>query len=210
MKRAFWIKLIYGTADVILAFLFGVFTFRFSGLVTSFSGFSHPQLIGTFIYSGALALTHVILFIIFRIYNILSQNFSIIDAVKVSLISFLASIIGLLAILIVPDKYLLFGVSELFSWAVSSIMLMALLSGERIIFRLYRMYMKRHASPKTIRTLVIGAGSAGKVVVDDARYNIDNKHDVVVILDDSPNKIGGLFLNIPVKGPINRINEVIE
>ena len=210
MKRALWIKIIYGTADVILAFLFGLFTFRFSGLVTSFSSFTNAQLIGAFIYSGALALTHVILFIIFKIYDILSQNFSIIDAVKVSIISFLASAIGLLAILIIPNQYLLFGLTELISWAVSSIMLMALLSGERIFFRLYRMYIKRHSTPKTIRTLVIGAGAAGKIVVDDARYNVDNKHHVVVMVDDSPNKIGGLFMNIPVKGPINNINKIID
>ena len=210
MKRALWIKIIYGTADIILAFLFGLFTFRFSGIVTSFSSFTNAQLIGVFIYSGALALTHVLLFIIFKIYDILSQNFSIVDAVKVSIISFLASAIGLLAILIVPNQYLLFGLTELISWAVSSIMLMALLSGERIFFRLYRMYIKRHSTPKTIRTLVIGAGAAGKIVVDDARYNVDNKHHVVVMVDDSPNKIGGLFMNIPVKGPISNITKIIE
>ena len=157
MKRALWIKIIYGTADIILAFLFGLFTFRFSGIVTSFSSFTNAQLIGVFIYSGALALTHVVLFIIFRIYDILSQNFSIVDTVKVSMISFLASVIGLLTILIVPNDYLLFGVSELFSWAVSSVMLMALLSTERISLRIYRMYFKRHSTTKTIRTLVIGA-----------------------------------------------------
>ncbi len=210
MKRALWIKIIYGTADIILTFLFGLFTFRFSGIVTSFSSFTNAQLIGVFIYSGALALTHVLFFIIFKIYDILSQNFSIVDALKVSIISFLASTIGLLAILIVPNKYLLFGLTELISWGVSSVMLMALLSGERIFFRLYRMYIKRHSTPKTIRTLVIGAGAAGKIVVDDARYNVDNKHDVVVMVDDSPNKIGGLFMNIPVKGPINNINKIID
>ena len=210
MKRALWIKIIYGTADIILAFLFGLFTFRFSGIVTSFSNFTNAQLTGVFVYSGARALTHVILFIIFKIYDILSQNFSIVDAVKVSMISFLASVIGLFTILIVPNDYLLFGVSELFSWAVSSVMLMALLSTERISLRIYRMYFKRHSTPKTIRTLVIGAGAAGKIVVDDARYNVENKHNVVVMVDDSPNKIGGTFSNIPVKGPINKINEIIE
>ena len=210
MKRALWIKIIYGTADIILAFLFGLFTFRFSGIVTSFSNFTNAQLTGVFIYSGALALTHVILFIIFRIYDILSQNFSIVDAVKVSIISFLASVFGLLTILIVPNDYLLFGVPELISWAVSSVMLMALLSIERISLRIYRMYFKRHSTPKTIRTLVIGAGAAGKIVVDDARYNVENKHNVVVMVDDSANKIGGTFSNIPVKGPINKINEIIE
>jgi FlaA1/EpsC-like NDP-sugar epimerase len=57
---------------------------------------------------------------------------------------------------------------------------------------------------------VIGAGSVGKVVIDECRYNKDNKHHVVVMVDDDKNKIGGMFSNIPVKGPISEINKVID
>ena len=210
MKRSFWIKVIYGICDAILAFAFGIFTFRFSGMVTSFSMFTKAQLKGVLIYSAGLTLTHIVLFIIFRIYNILSQNFSIIDAVKVAFFSFIASIIGLLVILIVPNEYLLFGWTTLISWGVSTVMLMALLAGVRILFRLFRMYNRKRHSPKIIRTLVVGAGAAAKIVVDDARYNVENKHNVVVLVDDSPNKIGGFFANIPVKGPISNVNKIIE
>ena len=210
MKRALWIKIIYGIADVILAFALGLFTFRFSGAVTSFSDFTTAQLGSVFAYSGILAILHVILFVLFKIYSILSANFSIIDAAKVSMISFIASIIGLVGIIVAPNILLPFDWSILISWLVSSILLMALLSAERIALRVYRMYVRRHKTPKTIRTLVIGAGAAGKIVVDDARYNVDNKHNVVVMVDDSPNKIGGVFSNIPVKGPIADIEKIIK
>ena len=210
MKRALWIKIIYGIADVILAFALGLFTFRFSGAVTSFSDFTTAQLGSVFAYSGILAILHVILFVLFKIYSILSANFSIIDAAKVSMISFIASIIGLVGIIVAPNILLPFNWSILISWLVSSIMLMALLSAERIALRVYRMYVRRHKTPKTIRTLVVGAGAAGKIVVDDARYNVDNKHNVVVMVDDSPNKIGGVFANIPVKGPIKDIEKFIK
>ena len=210
MKRALWIKIIYGIADVILAFALGLFTFRFSGAVTSFSDFTTAQLGSVFAYSGILAILHVILFVLFKIYSILSANFSIIDAAKVSMISFIASIIGLVGIIVAPNILLPFDWSILISWLVSSIMLMALLSAERIALRVYRMYVRRHKTPKTIRTLVVGAGAAGKIVVDDARYNVDNKHNVVVMVDDSPNKIGGVFANIPVKGPIKDIEKFIK
>lgn len=210
MKRALWIKIIYGIADVILAFALGLFTFRFSGAVTSFSDFTTAQLGSVFAYSGILAILHVILFVLFKIYSILSANFSIIDAAKVSMISFIASIIGLVGIIVAPNILLPFNWSILISWLVSSIMLMALLSAERIALRVYRMYVRRRKTPKTIRTLVVGAGAAGKIVVDDARYNVDNKHNVVVMVDDSPNKIGGVFANIPVKGPIKDIEKFIK
>ena len=210
MKRKLGIKLIYILGDIILAFTFGLFTFRFSGIITTFNELNQVQINSILIYSAALALTHVVLFLIFKIYNILSTNFSIIDAVKVASFSFIASLIGLVINIIVPDKYLIFAWPELISWAVSTVMLMALLTGMRISPRLLRMFLRHRSTPKTVRTLVIGAGGAGKIVVDDARYNVDNKHNVVVIMDDDPKKIGGMFLNIPVKGPINEIEKVIK
>ena len=210
MRRNIVIKLAYVLADIILAFAFGVFTFRFSGIITSFNQLNQIQINSILIYSGSLALTHVVLFLLFHIYSILSTNFSIIDAVKVALSSFIASLIGLLINIIVPDKYLVFAWPELISWAVSTVMLMALLNAIRIFPRLLRMFLRHRSSPKTIRTLVIGAGGAGKIVVDDARYNVENKHNIVVVVDDDKRKIGGRFLNVPVEGPISDINRVVQ
>ena len=210
MKRAFGVKLAYIFLDIALAFTFGLFTFRFSGIITSFHELNQIQINSILIYSASLALTHVVLFLIFHIYSILSTNFSIIDAVKVAVFSFFASLIGLVINLIVPDKYLIFGWPLLISWAVSTVMLMAGLTGIRILPRLVRMFLRHRSSPKTIRTLVIGAGGAGKVVVDDARYNIENKHNIVVMVDDDKRKIGARFSNIPVDGPISDINRVIK
>lgn len=209
MKRKFWIKLVYMIVDIILAFGFALFTFRYSG-VPGFSAFTHVQRISMFIYAGGFALLHVIAFFVFKVYSILSVNFSITDVVKVSSISLAISVIGLVVILVVPNKYLFFQWQELFSWGVATIMLMMLMSTTRFLTRFYSLFRKRLASPKSIRTLVIGAGSAAKIVVDDSRYNKGNHHNVVVLVDDDPNKIGGMFSNIPVKGPIEDINKIIE
>lgn len=209
MKRKFWIKLLYIFIDAALAFAFGLFTFRYSG-VPGFSAFTDVQRASMFFYSGALALLHIALFFIFKVYDILSENFSITDVVKVSVISFGASVTGLIVILIVPNKYLFFQWQELFSWAIATLMLMVLMSASRFLSRFYTLFRKRIASPKSVRTLVIGAGSAAKIVVDESRYNKDNKSKVVVLVDDDRNKIGGMFSNIPVKGPISEIKTIIE
>lgn len=209
MKRKFWIKLVYILIDCILAFGFALFTFRYSG-VTGFSAFTEVQRNSIFIYAGALALLHVIFFFVFKVYSILSSNFSITDVVKVSSISGTISVIGLVFIIAIPEKYLFFQWQELFSWGIATIMLMVLMSTTRFLSRFYYMFKKKMGGHKTIRTLVIGAGSAAKVVVDDAKFNKDNNHNVVVLVDDDPNKIGGMFSNIPVKGPIEEINKVIE
>ena len=209
MKRQFWIKLIYAFIDIVLAFTFGLFTFRYSG-VPGFSSFTQVQLNSIFIYAAGLAVLHVLAFYIFKIYDILSSNFSVLDVLKISFVSFGVSILGLIVILVVPNKYLFFQWQEIFSWGIASIMLAVLMSTARFLPRLYRQFKRRVGVTKTIRTLVIGAGSAAKIVIDDARYNKDNKHDIVVLVDDDKNKIGGTLSNIPVRGPISEANKVID
>ena len=209
MKRKVWIKIFYILVDIILSFGFGLFTFRYSG-VLGFSSFTQAQLIGIFIYSGALALLHVLFFTIFKVYNIVSSNFSIIDSLKVLVISIVISLVGLISIVAAPNDFLFFQWQLLFSWAIAAAMIAILMVAERFAPRLLTLFKRIRGSEKSIRTLVIGAGSVGKVVVDECRYNKENKHNVVVIIDDDPNKIGGMFSNIPVKGPINEINKIID
>ena len=209
MKRKFWIKLFYILFDIILAFGFGLFTFRYSGVV-GFSSFTETQRIAIFIYAGVLALLHVIFFFVFKIYSILSENFSIADALKVGVTSVGISIVGLIIIVAVPQRFLFFQWQELFSWAIATAMMAILMIAERFAPRLLNMISKRLKTQKTIRTLVIGAGSAAKVVVDDAKYNKSNKHNIIVLVDDDKNKIGGVFSNIPVKGPIEDVNKIID
>ena len=209
MKRKTWIKLIYMLIDAIIAFGFGMFTFRYSGVV-GFSAFTEIQKISIFVYSGSIALLHLIFFYVFKVYNILSDNFSISDALKVIVISFVIHVIGLITVVAVPNKYLFFQWQELLSWAIATVDVAILMVAERFSPRLLSMLHKRLGSPKNIRTLVIGAGAAAKIVVDDSKFNKSNEHNIVVLVDDDPNKIGGVFSGIPVKGPIEEVNKIID
>ncbi len=209
MKRKFWIKLLYVLADAILAFGFGLFTFRYSG-VLGFSSFTQTQLNSILVYAGALALLHIVMFFVFKVYDILSANFSIADAFKILVISVAISVVSLPVIIFVPEKFLFFQWQLLVSWAISTVMIAILMVAERLAPRLLTLIHRIRSSTKPIRTMVIGAGSVGKVVIDECKYNKDNKHHVVVIVDDDPNKIGGIFSNIPVKGPINDISKIID
>ena len=127
-----------------------------------------------------------------------------------SLVSFGISLVGLVCIIAVPEKFLFFQWQLLLSWGISTAMLIVLMNTERMISRVARMLNNRFSSKKTIRTLVIGAGAAAKIIIDDSKFNKDNKHDILVLVDDDKNKIGGMFSNIPVKGPISEINTIID
>ena len=209
MKRNFWIKLLYMIIDTIIVFGFGLFTFRYSG-IPGFSSYTHTQFVSVFVYSGGLVLVHIIAFFVFKIYNVLSTNFSIEDALKVMGISFGVSVIGLVVIISVPNKFLFFQWQLLLSWAIAAMMTAIMMTAERFAPRLLYRLKRILGAEKNIRTMVIGAGSAAKIVIDDARFNRDNKHNVVVLVDDDPNKIGGVFSNIPVKGPIKDIVKIIK
>lgn len=199
----------YMLADALVAFVFGLFIFIYSG-VPDFSFFSETQKIGILIYSGALALLHLIFFSIFKVYNILSRNFSISDSLRVIIISAFISFAGLVVIVTVPNKYLFFQWQEILSWAIATVDIAILMAAERFATRLFFVLKERLGSHKVIRTLIIGAGSAAKVVVDDCKYNKRNEHNVVVLVDDDPNKIGGIFSGIPIKGPVEEINKIID
>jgi FlaA1/EpsC-like NDP-sugar epimerase len=65
---------------------------------------------------------------------------------------------------------------------------------------------KRHL----INTLVIGAGSGGKLVLDEITKNQNLKNKIVAFVDDSEEKIKKRLNGIPILGPISNSLEYVE
>ncbi len=63
---------------------------------------------------------------------------------------------------------------------------------------------------KYIRTLIIGAGSAGKLAYDEIQRNASLNNLVLGFIDDSKEKIGTRLNGIKVYGPIDDIHKYIE
>ncbi|MDR4969198.1 MAG: nucleoside-diphosphate sugar epimerase/dehydratase, partial [Acholeplasmataceae bacterium] len=60
------------------------------------------------------------------------------------------------------------------------------------------------------RTLIVGAGSAGEIVVKEVYRNKDLSNIPVAFLDDDPNKIGNKLSGIKIVGPINDIQYFLD
>lgn len=60
------------------------------------------------------------------------------------------------------------------------------------------------------RTLIVGAGSAGEMVVKEVYRNKDLSNIPVAFLDDDPNKIGNKLSGIKIVGPINDIQYFLD
>lgn len=61
-----------------------------------------------------------------------------------------------------------------------------------------------------INTLVIGAGSGGKLVLEDVTKNVRLKNKIVAFVDDDPDKIKKRLNNIPILGPISNSLEYVQ
>lgn len=195
---------IYVILDVIFAF--GVTTISF----LSFYGFNQyaDHLASNLIYSGAIALATVIVFAIAKVYRIITLNIGIFECIRIMVCVLTIHIIGLIVSAFVPalprfSPYV-------FTWALSTTSLLFLHPIFRVFVRVFNIASNITKKTKGVRTIVIGAGATGKVVVDESRRNPKNHNYVVAIVDDAPSKIGGLFANIPVKGPISNIEKIIK
>ena len=160
-----------------------------------------------FIYAAGLSAFTVIVFGVFKVYKMFTSEIGIFEMIKLIVLTFITQMVGFVVIAVVkelPDArwYIL-----PFIPSISTAILFILLS--RVFIRVVTIFRNMVNKKEKVRTIVIGAGSAGKIVIDESRKNVDNHNFVVAFVDDDVNKIGGTFSNLPVEGPINRIAEFI-
>ena len=204
-KHSSRLHLLFVLADIAISF--GVTIISFLS-VYGFNWLSdHPS---SFIYAGSIALATVIAYLIFGVYKMITKEFGLFESIKIMIITLAVHIIGMVVIALVPDDYLPRFSPFIFTWMLSTATLLFLHPLIRIAVRVF--YLARIISHKDarVRTIVIGAGSSGKVVIDESRKNRANHNHIVAVVDDNPGKIGGTFANIPVRGPISRIDEIIK
>jgi FlaA1/EpsC-like NDP-sugar epimerase len=172
-------------------------------------GLNSIQIWGIVIYGLSFALILCLVFCFFGIYRLLTDNFGMLEAIKVALIILCVNVVGYLVMFFVPDAYLpTFNLAVFF---LGMVVMMFLCDGFRTLKRVIKYaatMIKKRRSPLK-RTLVIGAGSAAKIVIDDSRNNIDSKSHVVLLVDDDPSKINRTLSGIPVKGPISSVSSFV-
>jgi FlaA1/EpsC-like NDP-sugar epimerase len=84
-----------------------------------------------------------------------------------------------------------------------------LIGGSRFVWRVFRdRYIKPNANKR--RTLIIGAGAAGMMVVRQLVNNPEAELKPIAFIDDDPNKQKLQFFNIPVMGTTKDIEDVVR
>ena len=160
------------------------------------------------IYSGSVTAVTLISFLIAQVYRMLTKDFGLFESAKIFTISMAVQLVAL--IVSVPVRELPDGFTYFWVWVLTAITISFLLVASRVFVRAIFLFTSIFRKKDRVRTLVIGAGAAGKIVVDESRRNSDNHNYVIAFVDDDINKVGGTFANLPVKGPISEIPTIIE
>ena len=203
-RAIFNYKTIYRILDILAEF--ALYLLAFLSFYRA-DGFAN-NLIPILIFSGSISIFTYVVFELFRIYKIVTTQTGIFDCAKIASIVGVIQVIGLLVITFVPQlpPFREF----VFLWLLLAIVLTFAHSAIRIVVRVFNVASNITHKKELVRTIVIGAGSMGKVVIDEARRNKNNHNQIIAFVDDNPNKIGGSLGNIVIKGPISNIAEIID
>lgn len=206
MKSNKFLHYIYIPADFIVAFVINFLSFlafyEMQGI--------NVNLVPALICSLVSAAIVVIVLFAMRIYQILTHSYGLIESLK-TMMSILLVGIGFVIIAYTFLKdYLSIDGHYFWIWAFSTITIVFLIPSLRFLWRVVVLIRYSKPNRHKIKTMIIGAGDAAKIIIDDSKMNTSSKNQVVVLVDDDENKIGSYFAGRPVKGPISHVAEIIE
>ena len=158
-------------------------------------------------YAGVV-LFKLLIYGLTRIYQMITVYFGIVDAVQLGIFTSGTTIIVYFVMALLNGYVFLWSLQEVAVLIMSESFLMIL---ARLFKRILGLYLIRNDRLKSSkRTLIIGAGAAGKVIIDEFRSNPNLNNYVIAFVDDDTNKHGSSFLGLKVYGPIANIATYIQ
>ena len=147
----------------------------------------------------------ILMFAICGNYKILTSHFGFVDSLR-----FVFVITGVNTIVCLINKLFLTNVVNLsiVEYILINICECAIILLSRVFKRIVVFYSnnKKDAIP----TMIIGAGSGGKVAFEEIYINVSYNNKVICFVDDNSQKIGKTYLGRPVVGPISELHSIIE
>ena len=157
-------------------------------------------------YSILLALLCVIFMAIFGIYRNIWRFASSAEILKCAVIITVVWAVVFVTVLVSPVKVRASEFYMIFSYEFSAFAVMA----SRIVYKsFYFKYRSCEVAEKNVRTLIVGAGFAGHIIISEM-LQPEGEYKPVAIVDDDLNKIGRSVHGIPVVGNIKTVPDVAK
>lgn len=163
----------------------------------------------TFIIYGALIVFKIAFFWITNVRSIILTYFGIPDMLKISLVSLSSSLMFWVVIELIT-RYSNVEFQNL------NFLLFLLIAGIEAFSLIFSRFLKRlcvflkSSREKNIPTLVIGAGAAGRLVLEEITTNPLLNNSVIAFIDDDESKIKRKILGKKIFGPISKTKEFIK
>ena len=150
-------------------------------------------------------LIHTISFKLFKCYSSLWRY-----AGEEELVSILSACLVYVIPVYIAHRLIGIDYSILF-YIVSTILIIGYTGGLRLVYRTGRRFKTRMiVSQDSQRVLVVGAGSAGQMIINELKENPQLKKVPVGIIDDDINKIGRRIHNVKILGNTLQVKEIVE
>ena len=141
-----------------------------------------------------------------KVYRLVLVKVGLDEVVKISLRIMYSNIIIAVITIIIPDFEFIPEVFLIFTTLFEIFIAVS----PRILRRLLRLLMPNHLIATGKRTLIIGAGPGGKIVLDELRNNPNLNNHIVAFVDDDKKKINQLLSGYEVFGPIKKVPHLID
>lgn len=146
-----------------------------------------------------------LVFVVTGFYNSLWRYASIQDAVEIFKGVCLSSLLAVFAVLFLRQ----FSPIPRSIFVLDWFLLFALLAASRLVWRVYRESYVVDRSCEGPRTLIVGAGEAGSLLLKEIRRQPHAAYNVIGFVDDDPEKKGMKLHGIPVLGAAKQLKALI-
>lgn len=160
-----------------------------------------------FFMLGILAMFNVAGLALFRMYNNLWEYASVDEAIQISLSVVLSTLAGAVFLWIIDVRL------PIRVFIASAILLVLILGGVRMVWRILRRKRSTHAQGEIerLRTLIVGAGETGSLTITRMASKDPNMPGIPVIAtDDDPTKRGLRIHGVKVAGSSDDIISLVD
>jgi FlaA1/EpsC-like NDP-sugar epimerase len=148
----------------------------------------------------------LLIYYLFKVYHLILVNVGLDEVVKISANILMSNIFIIIITLSIPNFEF---IPEVF-FVYSTLLEIFIAVSARILRRLMKMMLPSHMVTGGKRTLIVGAGPGGKIVLNEIRNNPKVNNNPIAFVDDDEMKIGQILSGYEIIGPIDRIPEFIE
>lgn len=168
----------------------------------------NPDMDKLFILLIALIAIKVIIYGLLSLYRFLLSHVGMVEVIRIVFAVIISNIIAFCltkAFKIEEVNLLLF----FYTTPLEILLITGVRFSKRIIKKVFRSRYF-NSNNKYINTLIVGAGSAGKIAYDEIQKNEKLLNRVIAFIDDDQRKQNQMLNGLPVYGPISEIAKYIE